>query len=106
MCRERDAFPPPTRPPLRPLPARPSPPPAHVVPPRLFCDSITHSYPPPPLPQNDINVEAAFYTIARDVKQRLNATLQATGPLPTQTVRIGFDGSSGGAKKAGVAGCC
>ena len=62
--------------------------------------------PPPPLPQNDINVEAAFYTIARDVKQRLNATLQATGPLPTQTVRIGFDGSSGGAKKAGVAGCC
>ena len=61
---------------------------------------------PPPLPQNDINVEAAFYTIARDVKQRLNATLQATGPLPTQTVRIGFDGSSGGAKKAGVAGCC
>ena len=76
------------------------------MPPRLFCDSITHSYPPPPLPQNDINVEAAFYTIARDVKQRLNATLQATGPLPTQTVRIGFDGSSGGAKKAGVAGCC
>lgn len=49
--------------------------------------------------KNNINVEKAFFEIARDVMKRLQESEGKDGPAKTGTVIIKKEGSAGGASK-------